>query len=64
MADLIVRLTCPACGATADETPLDRCVYFSECPSCHVIVKPKPRDYCVFCSYGHTRCPFVQDSCE
>jgi hypothetical protein len=62
MADLIVRLTCPACAAISSSTmPVDRCVYFYECPHCKIVLKPKPGDCCVFCSYGDRRCPFVQD---
>ena len=62
MADLTVRITCPSCQRTATETmPLDRCVYFYECAGCGAVLKPKAGDCCVYCSYGDTRCPFVQD---
>lgn len=63
MAELNVRVTCPACATVSIETmPTDRCMYFYECPHCRSIVKPKPGDCCVFCSYGDKRCPFVQDN--
>ena len=62
MAELNVKITCPACAAVSTATmPTDRCVYFYECPRCRAVLKPEPGDCCVFCSYGDTRCPFVQD---
>ena len=65
MADLHVRVTCPACGATSEESmPVDRCVISYECPACGITLKPKTGDCCVFCSYGDKRCPFVQDSVD
>ena len=65
MADVNVRVTCPACGHVAAETmPMDRCVFFWECVSCHEVVKPKTGDCCVFCSYGDKRCPFVQEGTD
>jgi hypothetical protein len=63
MADLTVRVTCPACAAVSTETmPTDQCMYFYECPRCKRVFKPKAGDCCVFCSYGDKRCPFVQDN--
>ena len=54
-------LTCPACGAEAEETmPEDACQFFYECTSCGTLLKPKQGDCCVFCSYGSVPCPPVQ----
>jgi len=65
MSELDVRLTCPACGHVTSATmPTDQCVFFYECPQCRTILRPKPGDCCVFCSYGDTRCPFVQDEAK
>src|SRR5881409_3598827 len=53
MADMILQstITCPACGASKQETmPEDRCVFFYSCESCSVRIKPKAGDCCVFCS--------------
>ena len=65
MADLRVRVTCPACNASSEETmPTDRCVIYYSCAACGTVLKPKAGDCCVFCSYGDKRCPFVQDAIE
>lgn len=54
-------LTCPNCGArSAEEMPLDACIFFFECQTCHSRLRPKPGDCCVFCSYGNAKCPPVQ----
>jgi hypothetical protein len=54
-------LTCPACGhASAEEMPLNACVFFYDCPACGTRLKPKPGDCCVFCSYGDVPCPPTQ----
>ncbi|HJU72317.1 MAG TPA: GDCCVxC domain-containing (seleno)protein [Gemmatimonadaceae bacterium] len=54
-------ITCPACGATADEQmPTDACQFFYECKQCRKLLRPKSGDCCVFCSYGSIRCPPVQ----
>lgn len=51
-------ITCPNCGATsAEEMPLDACLYFFECRHCGALLRPKAGDCCVFCSYGSVRCP-------
>jgi hypothetical protein len=61
MAVLESTVTCPQCGHRASETmPTDACQFFYECRRCGVVLHPKPGDCCVFCSYGDTRCPFVQ----
>lgn len=61
-ADLSVTITCPTCRHTAVETmPTDSCVFFYECQGCGKVLKPKAGDCCVFCSYGDTRCLFVQE---
>ena len=58
---LISVLTCPACGAEAEEAmPEDACQFFYECRGCKVLLRPKPGDCCVFCSYGSVTCPPVQ----
>jgi len=54
-------ITCPECGATAQETmPTNACQWFYECKSCHTLLKPLPGDCCVFCSYGSVKCPPIQ----
>jgi hypothetical protein len=54
-------LTCPQCGAKAEETMLtDACMYFYECTSCKSLLKPLSGDCCVFCSYGTVKCPPIQ----
>ena len=51
-------LTCPQCGARADERmPTDACLFFWTCPACAARIKPRPGDCCVFCSYGSVVCP-------
>ncbi|WP_460820372.1 GDCCVxC domain-containing (seleno)protein [Nocardioides korecus] len=51
-------ITCPSCGAEADETmPENACVYFYTCDGCQLRLKPKPGDCCVFCTYGTVPCP-------
>lgn len=51
-------LTCPRCGAAAEETmPTDACVYFYECRACRARLRPNPGDCCVFCSFGSQKCP-------
>ena len=56
-------LTCPACGASsAEEMPLDACVYYYECRGCKKLLKPNKGDCCVFCSFGSVRCPPMQAS--
>jgi len=54
-------ITCPECGATAEEDmPDDACLFFYECKACHKRLRPLPGDCCVFCSYGSVKCPPVQ----
>ena len=54
-------LTCPECGASAEEKmPVDACLYFHDCRACGAVLRPKPGDCCVFCSYGTVPCPPVQ----
>ena len=54
-------ITCPECGATAEEEmPTDACVFFYECKGCHKRLKPSAGDCCVFCSYGSVKCPPIQ----
>lgn len=54
-------ITCPECGATADEEmPTDACIYFYECLGCRKLLKPLAGDCCVFCSFGSAKCPPVQ----
>lgn len=54
-------ITCPMCGATAEEEmPSDACVFFYECKACHQQLRPLRGDCCVFCSYGSVKCPPVQ----
>ena len=54
-------ITCPACGATAqEEMPTDACLYFYECRQCHKLLRPKSGDCCVFCSFGTVKCPPIQ----
>ena len=63
MSGLVLRatLTCPACGAPAQEDmPTDACLYFWDCPTCGAQLKPLRGDCCVFCSYGDAPCPPVQ----
>ena len=56
-------LTCPECGATAEETmPVDACVYYYECRGCRTLLKPNKGDCCVFCSFGTVKCPPVQEA--
>lgn len=65
MSDIILNntITCPECGASADETmPEDACQYFWKCPECEAVIKPKPGDCCVYCSYGEVKCPPKQTS--
>jgi len=63
MTALVSVLTCPACGAKAEETmPEDACQFFYECTACKTLIRPKPGDCCVFCSYGSIPCPPVQKS--
>jgi len=58
---LISVLTCPACGASHEETmPTDACQWFWACPACGAVARPKPGDCCVFCSYGTVPCPPIQ----
>jgi hypothetical protein len=58
---LQATITCPMCGATAEEEmPTDACVFFYECKGCHKRLRPLPGDCCVFCSYGSVKCPPVQ----
>ena len=55
---LTSALTCPACGAKAEETmPLNACIYFYDCRHCGALLRPKAGDCCVFCSYGSVACP-------
>jgi hypothetical protein len=61
MTTRVSVLTCPACGATAEETmPENACQFFYECPACKALLRPKAGDCCVFCSYGSVACPPVQ----
>ena len=54
-------VTCPKCGAAAEEEmPTDACVFFYECTACHEVLRPVKGDCCVFCSYGDTPCPPIQ----
>jgi hypothetical protein len=54
-------ITCPLCGATAEEQmPTDACLFIYECKACHEQLRPLPGDCCVFCSYGSVKCPSVQ----
>ena len=54
-------LTCPSCGAEAEETmPENACQFFYECRGCGKLLRPKPGDCCVFCSYGSVPCPPMQ----
>lgn len=54
-------ITCPACGATAEEEmPTDACLYFYECRHCHEVLRPQRGDCCVFCSFGSVKCPPMQ----
>jgi hypothetical protein len=54
-------ITCPECGATAEEDmPTDACVFFYECKACLSMLRPLAGDCCVFCSYGSVKCPPVQ----
>ena len=65
MTPLLVTITCPNCGASAEETmPTNCCVFFYECTACRAMLRPKGGDCCVFCSYGNTRCPPMQESIE
>lgn len=58
---LVSVLTCPACGAQAEEAmPENACQFFYECRGCGKLLRPKPGDCCVFCSYGSVPCPPVQ----
>ena len=57
-ATVVASITCPECGATAQEAmPENACVHFYECRACHTVLRPLPGDCCVFCSYGSVRCP-------
>lgn len=59
--ELRSTLTCPSCGAKAEETmPTDACLFFWQCTACGSLVRPKPGDCCVFCSYGTVACPPIQ----
>ena len=63
MTTLVSILTCPACGATAEEKmPENACRFFYECAACKTLIRPKTGDCCVFCSYGSVPCPPVQQS--
>lgn len=54
-------ITCPICGAAAEEEmPADACVFFYERKGCHEWLRPLPGDCGVFCSYGSVKCPPVQ----
>ena len=58
---LVSVLTCPACGAEAEEAmPENACQFFYECRGCKKLLRPKQGDCCVFCSYGSVPCPPVQ----
>lgn len=62
MAELVAKLTCPACGRKSVETmPTTGRVGFYTCAGCDAVLTPKPGDCCVICSYSDTRCPSVQD---
>lgn len=51
-------ITCPACGARAEEEmSMDACIFFYECRQCHQMLRPRQGDCCVFCSFGSARCP-------
>ncbi|HUQ27182.1 MAG TPA: GDCCVxC domain-containing (seleno)protein [Usitatibacter sp.] len=58
-------ITCPQCGASAqEEMPTDACIFFYECKGCRKMLKPLPGHCCVFCSFGSVKCPPVQqDKC-
>jgi len=63
MAELVAKMTCPACGWTTMETmPIDYCLRVYQCGKCAVLLKPKAGDCCVFCSYADYPCPSVQES--
>jgi hypothetical protein len=54
-------VTCPECGARAEETmPIDACVHFYVCAACETRLRARPGDCCVFCSYGSVPCPSRQ----
>jgi hypothetical protein len=54
-------ITCPECGATAEEEmPTDACIFFYECKGCRKLLRPVAGDCCVFCSFGSIKCPPVQ----
>ena len=54
-------ITCPECGAAAEEDmPTDACVVSYECKACLTMLRPLAGDCCVFCSYGSVKCPPVQ----
>ena len=54
-------ITCPECGATAEEEmPTDACIFFYECKGCRKLLKPVAGDCCVFCSFGSVKCPPMQ----
>lgn len=59
--ELASILTCPECGARAEERmPEDACQFFWDCPACKAVIRPKPGDCCVFYSWGTVACPPVQ----
>jgi hypothetical protein len=54
-------ITCPECGATAEERmPTDACIFFYECKACRTLLRPTQGHCCVFCAYGSVKCPPVQ----
>ena len=63
MTVLVSVLTCPVCGARAEEKmPENACQFFYQCNACRAIIRPRQGDCCVFCSYGSVPCPPVQAS--
>jgi len=60
-ATLYSVITCPECGASAEEQmPTDACMFFYECERCRAILRPNRGQCCVFCSFGSVKCPPVQ----
>ena len=51
-------ITCPECGARAEEQmPTNACQFFYVCKNCDTRLRPLAGDCCVFCSYADTMCP-------
>lgn len=49
-------ITCPECGAEAEEELHEGRHAMYECLVCGAVLRPRRGEHCVFCSYGSARC--------